>query len=87
MHLDNISQELCLKANALKQAKFTTQQLMDFQNKKEEEGNEILYKIQQQKNIKDMRLIEEERTRLQIAQVKEDVTKGKREMSMIRSQT
>lgn len=87
MHLDSITEELCLKANSLKQAKFTTQQLMDFQNKKEEEGNETLYKIQQQKNIKDMRLMEGERTRLHIAQVKEEVIKGKREISMIRSQT
>jgi|JI61114BRNA_FD_contig_21_8906815_length_208_multi_2_in_0_out_0_1 hypothetical protein len=34
-----------------------------------------------------MKLMEEERTRLQIAQVKEEVMKGKREITMIRGQT
>jgi hypothetical protein len=84
---DHLEKDLRLKGQSLKEAKYNTQQLLDLDNRKEEECTEIKVKVQEQRNLAEVRKIEEERSRLQIAQMKEEVEKGRRENSLIRSQT
>lgn len=83
---EGLGEDLRLKMNSLKEAKFNSQQLVDYHNQKEEEGNEIKFKLQEQRNLADVRAMEQERTRLQTAQVREEVEKSRRENQLIRSQ-
>ena len=82
-----MGEDLRLKMSSLKEAKFASQQLVDYHNQKEEESNEIKFKLQEQRNLGEVRAMEQERTRLLTAQVKEEVEKGRRENHLIRSQT
>ena len=60
---------------------------MEEQNKKEDETTEVKNRLQEQRSLGEVRKMEEERTRLQIAQVREEVEKGRREVALIRNQT
>lgn len=60
---------------------------MEEQNKKEDETTEVKIRLQEQRSLGEVRKMEEERTRLQIAQVREEVEKGRREAALIRNQT
>jgi len=40
-----------LRSQALKEAKFSTQQLVDYENRKEDEATEIKIKLQEQRSL------------------------------------
>jgi len=54
-----LNEEFRLKGQALKEAKFTTQQLVDLENRKEDESAECKIKFQEQKNNGEVLKIEE----------------------------
>jgi hypothetical protein len=60
-----------LRAQALKEARQKTQELIDFSNQKEDEATELKIKIQEQRSCSESLKIEEERTRVQISQLRE----------------
>ena len=60
--------------------------MISFENKKEDEATEIKIKFQEQKSLAEVRKMEEERTRLQIAQIKEEAEKGRRENGLVKNQ-
>jgi hypothetical protein len=76
-----------LKSQSLKETRFTTQQLVDQENRKQDESTECMIKFQEQKNKGDVLKMEEDRTRLQIMQLREEVEKGKKEGNIIKIQT
>lgn len=76
-----------LKAQSLKETRFQTQQLVDQENRKQDEATECMIKFQEQKNKGDVLKMEEDRTRLQIMQLREEVEKGKKEGNIIKIQT
>lgn len=67
-HLDG---ELRLKSQNLKEAKFNTQQLVDFEGKKQDEATEKAIMHQELRSLGEVGRMEEERLRLQIGQLRE----------------
>ena len=59
--------------------------MISFENKKEDEATEIKIKYREQKSLAEVRKMEEERTRLQIAQIKEEAEKGRRENGLVKN--
>ncbi len=60
--------------------------MIEFSNKKEDEAAEIKIKFQEQKNYGDVLRLEEERTRVQIGQLREEVEKTRKENGAVRCQ-
>lgn len=85
MQAEQLGEELKLKMAALREAKFSAQQLADLAGRREEEAGEVRFRLHEQQSLEEMRGIEQERTRLQIAQVREEAEKGKREAAMLRT--
>jgi len=67
-----------VRAQALKEVRHKTQELIDFSNQKEDEATEIKIKLQEQKSYSEGLKLEEERTRIQNAQLREEVEKNRR---------
>jgi len=67
-----------VRAKALKEVRHKTQELIDFSNQKEDEATEIKIKLQEQKSYSEGLKLEEERTRIQNAQLREEVEKNRR---------
>lgn len=70
---DHVAQELRLKAQMLKEIRSKTQELIEFSNRKEDESAEIKIKLQEQKSSGEVLRVEEERSRIQIGQLREEV--------------
>lgn len=79
MQIDHLDNELKLKGLSLKEAKFHLQQLMEQANRKEDEVTDIQIKLQEYKSLSEIRKMEEERLKLQVLQLKEEVDKQKKE--------
>lgn len=78
LQAEHLEEEMRLRAQALKEAKFGAQQLIAFENRKEDEATEARIKFQEQKSLGEVRKMEEERTRLQLGQLREEVDKGRK---------
>ena len=63
---EHFSEEVKVRAQALKEARQKTQELIDFSNQKEDEVTEMKIRFQEQKSCSDSLKLEEERTRVQI---------------------
>lgn len=63
-----------------------TQELIEFSNKKEDEVTESKIKLQEQKSLGEVLKVEEERSRVQIGQLREEVEKNRRENGAVRTQ-
>lgn len=83
---DHVAQELRLKAQMLKEIRSKTQELIEFSNRKEDESAEIKIKLQEQKSCGEVLRVEEERSRIQIGQLREEVEKIRRENGAVRTQ-
>jgi septal ring factor EnvC (AmiA/AmiB activator) len=75
-----------VKTQLLKEVRSRTQELIELSNKKEDEATEIKIKFQEEKSHGEVLRVEEDRLRLQIAQLREEVEKTRRENSSIRNQ-
>lgn len=73
LQAEHLEEELKLRGQALKEAKFASQQLVDFENRKEDEATEARIRLQEQKTLSEARKAEEDRIRLQCAQLREEV--------------
>lgn len=87
MQANHVESELKIKAQALREANFHSQQLMECENRKEDEVADIQIKLQEQKNLSDVKRMEEERIKLQILQLREEVERQKKENSNIKKVT
>jgi len=67
-----------VRAQALKESRQKTQELIDISNQKEDEAMEMKIRLQEQKSCSDSLKIEEERTRVQISQLREEVDKNRK---------
>jgi len=67
-----------VRAQALKESRQKTQELIDISNQKEDEAMEMKIRLQEQKSCSDSLKIEEERTRVQISQLREEVEKNRK---------
>lgn len=70
----------------LKEMRSKTQELIEFSNKKEDEVTESKIKLQEQKSLGEVLKVEEERSRVQIGQLREEVEKNRRENGAVRTQ-
>lgn len=59
-----------LRAQALREVRQKTQELVDFSNQKEDESTEMKIKFQEQKSFADGLKLEEERVRVQVGQLR-----------------
>lgn len=75
-----------VKTQLLKEVRSRTQELIELSNKKEDEATEIKIKFQEEKSHGEVLRVEEDRLRLQIAQLREEVEKTRRENSSVRNQ-
>ena len=75
-----------LRAQALREVRQKTQELVDFSNQKEDESTEMKIKFQEQKSFADGLKLEEERVRVQVGQLREELDKNRKENSIIRCQ-
>ena len=62
----------------MKESRQKTQELIDISNQKEDEAMEMKIRLQEQKSCSDSLKIEEERTRVQISQLREEVDKNRK---------
>ena len=59
-----------VRTQALKEARMKTQELIDFSNQKEDESTEVKIRLQEQRGCSEGLKLEEDRLRVQIAQLK-----------------
>ena len=62
-----------MRTQMLKEARLRTQELIDYSNKKEDEATEMKIRLQEQKSLSEVLKLEQERTRVQVAQLREEV--------------
>ena len=67
-----------MRTQMLKEARLRTQELIDYSNKKEDEATEMKIKHQEQRSLSEVLKLEEERTRVQVAQLREEVEKNRK---------
>lgn len=83
---EHLNEEWRVRAQGLKETRLKTQELIDFSNQKEDEATEIKIRLQEQKSLSEALKLEEERARLQVAQLREEVEKNRRENGTVRGQ-
>lgn len=71
LQAEHLEEELKLRTQAFKEAKYAAQQLIALENRKEDEATEARIRFQEQKSLGDVKKMEEERTRLQLGQLRE----------------
>lgn len=81
---EQLGEELRVRTAALREAKFGWQQLSELAGRREEEVGEARVRLQEQRGLEEVRAMEQERTRLQAGQVREEVEKGRRENALLR---
>ena len=83
---EHYCEEVRVRAQALKESRQKTQELIDISNQKEDEATEMKIKLQEQKSCSDSLKIEEDRSRVQISQLREEVDKNRKENGVVRCQ-
>ena len=82
----HLAEEAAIRNRVLKEVKFNIQQLKEQGTRKEEELSEMAIKYQEEQSQVEVKKLEEERTRLLIGQVREEVERGRRNNGLIREE-
>ena len=85
--VQHLEDEARLGAQALKDAKFEVQQIMELKQRKEDEAHDLACQSEDHAAATLTKRAEEERVRQLIAQMREELGKGRREAGLIKEQT